>query len=376
MLPLEGVLVVAIEQAVAAPLCTSRLCEAGARVIKIERSSGDFSRGYDAVAGGDSSYFLWLNRGKESLVLDFKDRDDAKLLHKILKRADVVVQNLAPGALERSGFGSASLREKYPQLITCDISGYGSNESVASMKAYDFLIQAECGLVSISGGKSDPGRVGVSICDITTGMNAHAGILEALIQQQKSGHGSAIEISLFGTAADWMTVPLLHADYGDKILAPAGLRHPSIAPYGGYTTSDGEIVVIAIQNEREWERFCRQVLGQDDLAADTQFNNNNKRVKNRENMDKLINSVTIKLTQKELVESLKVASVAYGSVNDIVGLSKHPALTRRSAISSSGTEVNFPCRPISQKDAECSNGENNVVPAIGEHSNSIRAEFT
>ena len=214
MKPLEGILVVAIEQAVAAPVCTARLCEAGARVIKIERETGDFARGYDNVAGGDSSYFLWNNRGKESLVLDFKNQDDAALLHKILGDADVLVQNLAPGALKRSGFGSAALRERYPRLITCDISGYGDNESVSGMKAYDFLVQAESGLVSISGGVNELGRVGVSICDISAGMNAHAGVLEALLARQITGKGSGVQVSLFGTAADWMTVPLLHSDYG------------------------------------------------------------------------------------------------------------------------------------------------------------------
>jgi crotonobetainyl-CoA:carnitine CoA-transferase CaiB-like acyl-CoA transferase len=225
MAPLEGILVVTVEQAVAAPLCTARLCEAGARVIKVERAGGDFARGYDSVAGGNSSYFLWTNAGKESLVLDFKDVNDAALLHRILEQADVLVQNLAPGALERSGFGNETLRRKNPRLITCDISGYGDNEAVAGMKAYDFLVQAESGLVSISGGKNELGRIGVSICDISAGMNAHAGILEALLGRAQTGEGSSVKVSLFGTAADWMTVPLLHHDYGGKAPGRAGL-HP------------------------------------------------------------------------------------------------------------------------------------------------------
>jgi len=377
MLPLEGILVVAIEQAVAAPVCSSRLCEAGARVIKVERESGDFARGYDDVAGGDSSYFLWNNRGKESLVLNFKAEADANLLHKILKRADVLVQNLSPGALERSGFGSATLRARYPQLITCDINGYGSNHSVSNMKAYDFLVQVESGLVSISGGVNEMGRVGVSICDISAGMNAHAGILEALLSRQKTGKGSGIEVSLFGTAADWMTVPLLHNDYGHKAPGRSGLHHPSIAPYGGYTTADNEIVIVAIQNEREWKRFCNEFLKQPDVAKDPRFNSNRERVNNRAAMDEYIIDVVRCLSRAEAIQRLEFADVAFGSVNSVKDLSSHPALQRRSGISSTGKPVELPIRPIIEL------GENPVldetsrtaVPGLGQHSKSIRAEF-
>ena len=376
MYPLEDILVVSVEQAVAAPVCTARLCEAGARVIKIERETGDFARGYDSVAGGDSSYFIWTNLGKESLVLDFKDPDDADLLHRILSKTDVFVQNLAPGALERAGFGSTALRERYPRLITCDITGYGSNPAVAGMKAYDLLVQGESGLLSISGGKTELGRVGVSICDINAGMNAQAGILEALIARDKTGTGSGIEISLFGTAADWMTVPLLHHDYGGKAPDRAGLNHPSIAPYGGYATRDGHTVIIAIQNEREWARFCDRVLENPALPGDSRFSSNNDRVKNRTELDEIILAVTTGLDRDELIVKLKHGDIAFGSVNSIADLSGHPALIRRTGISSSGKAVAFPARAIVNSELPTDSARSrNTAPALGQHNEAIRQEF-
>jgi len=378
MLPLEGILVVAIEQAVAAPLCTARLREAGARVIKIERTGGDFARHYDCVAGGDSSYFLWTNQGKESLVLDFKNTENAGLLHRILQKADVFIQNLAPGALARAGFGSAELRARNPSLITCDISGYGNNPAVSDMKAYDFLVQAESGLVSISGGKKEPGRIGVSVCDIGAGMNAHAGILEALIKRGKTGKGSAVEISLFGVAADWMTVPLLHYDYGGKAPSRAGLHHPSIAPYGGYRTKDDEIVIVAIQNEREWARFCNGLLRQGELARHADFNSNNRRVRNRQLLDDIILTVTRSITRDEMVHRLQNADIAFGSVNGIADFSAHAALLRRTGVSSTGEEVRYPMRPIIMTDEVTGDRfeATGKVPSVGEHTESIRKEFS
>ena len=374
MLPLEGILVVSIEQAVAAPVCTARLREAGARVIKIERESGDFARAYDSVAGGDSSYFIWTNLGKESLVLDFKNPNDADLLHRILSKTDVFVQNLAPGALERSGFGSDYLREQYSQLITCDITGYGSNPDVQNMKAYDFLVQAESGLVSISGGKNELGRVGVSICDINAGMNAHAGLLEAIMLRQKTGHGSGIEISLFVTAADWMTVPLLHSEYAGKAPKRAGLNHPSIAPYGGYITQDGETVIVAIQNEREWKRFCDSVLKMPKMANDPRFNENGNRVLNRAEMDVIISGVTERLSRQEFINRLTDGDIAFGSVNSVADLSNHPALKRRSGYSSEGVKVSFPARPIFK--SEDDDEPELSAPSIGQHNEVIRQEFS
>ncbi len=376
MLPLNDILVVTVEQAVAAPLCTARLREAGARVIKIERPEGDFARGYDSVAGGDSSYFLWANQGKESLVLNIKDPSDAALLHRILAQTDIFVQNLAPNALRRAGFGSTELRKRHSRLITCDISGYGKNPAVSHLKAYDFLVQAESGLISISGAQSELGRVGISICDIGAGMNAHAGLLEALIARGKTGNGSGIEVSLFGVAADWMTVPLLHHDYGGKAPSRAGLHHPSIAPYGAYQTKDNEIIIVVVQNEREWPRFCRHFLGQPDIATDALFDSNHQRVKNRSALDTLILKVTQSLSRSDVIARLKRADIAYGSLNSVADFSEHPALERRTGVSSQNHPVRYPIRPISATFLEAVQPDPALrVPTLGEHSTSIRKEF-
>ncbi len=265
-LPLKGLTVLALEQAVAAPYCTSRLADAGARVIKIERPEGDFARGYDASVNGLASYFVWLNRGKESLVADIKNPADTALMHRILEGADVFVQNLAPGAAARAGFGSTELRARYPRLITVDITGYGLGHSYSDMKAYDLLVQAESGLAGITGHPAGPGRVGVSVCDVACGMNAHAAVLEALIARGITGEGASLEVSLFSGAADWMNVPLLYFEGTGRVPQRLGLAHPSISPYGAYGTADGSLVLISIQNEREWAAFCAGVLGEPDLA--------------------------------------------------------------------------------------------------------------
>ena len=290
-LPLTGLTVVAVEQAVAAPLCTARLVDAGARVIKIERADGDFARGYDDAAHGDSSYFAWANQGKESLVLDIKDPNDAALLHAILDQADVFVQNLAPGALERAGFGSDALRERNQRLITCDISGYGESAEVADKKAYDLLVQAESGLIGISGSPNELGRIGVSMVDAGTGMTAYYGVLEAIIQRGVTGKGSGVRVSLFDVAADWMTVPLAQHDFGAGGPTRVGLKHPTIAPYGAFETSDGSLTLISIQNEREWVRLCEQVLVDTAIAIDSRFNSNTNRVANRDALESRMNSI-------------------------------------------------------------------------------------
>ena len=271
--PLEGLLVVAIEQAVAAPFCTSRLADAGARVIKIERPEGDFARGYDDVAKGQSSYFVWLNRGKESLVVDLASPEGRQTLGQLLVGADVLVQNLKPGALARLGFAPEVLRERYPRLVSCSISGFGETGPLAARKAYDLLIQAESGLSSITGGPDEPARVGISIVDIATGATAHAAILEALIARGTSGEGADIRVSMFDVMADWLTVPLLHQE-GGKAPKRLGLAHPSIAPYGVFTTRDGKQMLISIQSDREWAKFCTEFLGQPALAADERFAKN------------------------------------------------------------------------------------------------------
>ena len=373
MKPLEGCLVVAIEQAVAAPLCTARLAEAGARVIKIERPEGDFARGYDVAAKGESSYFIWVNQGKESVVLDFKKSEDAALLEAMIAKADVVIQNLAPGALTRAGFGSERLRKDYPGLVTCDISGYGESEAMAGMKAYDLLVQAESGLVGISGGPGEVGRIGVSICDVGTGMTAHAAVLEALLRKARTGEGAALKISLFDVAAEWMTVPLIHNDLGAGAPARIGLRHPSIAPYGAYRTADGVDTLLSIQNEREWHRLCAQVFELPKMESDPRFDDNNKRVSNRDAMDAEIMEVVGRLSAKEFRARLLAAEIAFAGVNSVQDVSAHRALRRRSVATGDGVRVELPAPPVQWMELPLCDAPG--TPKIGAQSDAIRAEF-
>ena len=371
-LPLAGLTVLALEQAVAGPYCTSRLADAGARVIKVERAEGDFARGYDAAVNGLASYFVWLNRGKESLVADIKDPADARLLHAILARTDVFLQNLAPGAAARAGFGADDLRKRHPRLITVDISGYGTGHAYAGMKAYDLLVQAESGLAGITGHPAGPGRIGVSACDIACGMDAHAAVLEALIARGITGAGCALEVSLFSGAADWMSVPLLYFEGTGRAPQRLGLAHPSISPYGAFPTADGGLVLISIQNEREWLRFCDRVLGEPDLAEAEGFGSNNARVANRAAVDLRVGSVLARFTRDEAAARLKAAGTAYGFVNTLSDLAAHPALIR--------TQVGTPAGPASIVappvliDGKVR--DLGPVPDLGEHGASIRAEFS
>lgn len=369
--PLEGLLVVSLEQAVAAPYCSSRLADAGARVIKIERSEGDFARGYDTAVNGLSSYFVWLNRGKESLVADIKRPDDAALLHQILARADVFIQNLAPGAAARAGFGSEALRARHPRLITVDITGYGRGHAYADMKAYDLLVQAESGLAMITGHPAGPGRVGVSACDIACGMAAHANVLEALIARGVSGEGSRIEVSLFDGMADWMTVPLLFFEGTGRAPARLGLAHPSICPYGAFETADGSLVLISIQNEREWADFCAVVLGDPDLPRRPGFETNTIRVAHREMVDARVAAVFRGLTRDAAAAQLRRARTAYGFVNEVADLRTHPAL-RRVEIATPNGPVAIVAPPALVDGTPRALGP---VPAIGEHDAAIRREF-
>jgi itaconate CoA-transferase len=369
--PLAGLLVVSLEQAVAAPYCSSRLADAGARVIKLERAEGDFARGYDTAAKGLSSYFVWLNRGKHSLVADIKNPDDVALLHRILERADVFIQNLAPGAAARAGFGSDALRARYPRLITVDISGYGDSGDYATMKAYDLLVQAESGLAMITGHPAGPGRVGVSACDIACGMAAHAGVLEALIERGITGRGKGLKVSLFDGMADWMNVPLLFYEGTGRAPERIGLAHPSICPYGAFATSDGALVLIAIQNEREWAEFCARFMAEPDLPQRAGFETNVTRVANRAVVDGHIGAVFAKLTRADAAAKLRAANTAYGFVNDVAALTHHPAL-RRAAVQTPNGEVALAAPPVLFSDGVRSLGP---VPAIGEHSAAIRAEF-
>lgn len=368
--PLDGLLVVALEQAVAAPLCTSRLADGGARVIKVERPIGDFARDYDHVAGGESAYFVWINRGKESVCLDIKNKEDAGLLRRMLLKADVFIQNLAPGAAARAGFTSADLRLENPKLITVDISGYGEDGPYREMKAYDLLVQCESGLASVTGAPEQPGRVGVSVSDIACGMYAHAAVLEALIERDRTGEGKALFVSLFDATADWMTVPLLHEEGGEPPRR-VGLNHPSIAPYGAYTCSGGQQVVISIQNEREWVNFCAQVLGDEELARDPRFHSNTARCENRPALDGIIASIFGKLQREELAQRLLAAKIAFGAVNSLADLADHPQLRRATVATPSGP-VALVAPPVRSGGGDRSLGP---VPALGEHTVAIREEF-
>jgi crotonobetainyl-CoA:carnitine CoA-transferase CaiB-like acyl-CoA transferase len=369
--PLAGLLVVALEQAVAAPYCSSRLADAGARVIKIERVEGDFARGYDRFAAGESSYFAWLNRGKESLVVDIKDESDLTLLYRILDRADVFIQNLAPGAAARAGLSSAFLRARSPRLLTCDISGYGEVGEYAAMKAYDLLVQAESGLCSVTGSPEGPGRVGVSACDIACGMYAYMAVLEALIERERTGNGCAIDASLFSSVADWMTVPLLHYEADGKGPARVGLKHPSIHPYGAYPTRHGAPLLIAIQNEREFVRLCEQVLRQPAIPADPRFATNVERCKHQAELDELIVPVFVGCERAELIERLRQADIAFGNVNEVGGLATHPQLVR-TMVGTPGGSVRLVSPPARFNATYRRLG---AVPGIGEHSDAIRREF-
>ncbi len=369
---LQGLLVVALEQAVAAPYCSSRLAEAGARVIKIERSEGDFARSYDDVAHGESAYFVWTNRGKESLILNIKDQTDRVLLRRIIDRADVFIQNLAPGAAARAGFDSQELRESNPKLITVDISGYGDSGPYQQMKAYDFLVQCESGLVSINGTAAEPGRVGVSVCDIACGMYAHSAVLEALIARGVSGRGTGIKVSLFDSIADWMTVPLLHHDYGGQAPSRVGLNHPSIAPYGAYSCEAGSLLVLSIQSDREWRDFCTAVLQTPEIADDVRFSDNVRRCQNRPALDAQINRVFGYCSREQLIERLQKGNIAFGALNSVADLSRHSQLRRVQVQTPSGP-VEMVAPPVILCDSDPTLG---AVPALGEHSNQLRAEFS
>ena len=369
---LDGLLVVSLEQAVAAPYAASRLADAGARVIKVERPEGDFARGYDADARGYSSYFVWLNRGKESIALDLKNPDEIKILKQMLAKADVFIQNLMPGALERLGVSMANLRTENPTLITCDISGYGASGPFAQMKAYDFLVQAEVGLAQITGAPEEPGRVGVSICDIAAGMTAHAAILQALLAKGRTGQGRSIEVSLFHALADWMNVPYLQHQYGGRNIRRPGLHHPTIAPYGAYICGDNRMLLISIQNEREWLRLCVEVLDQPDMPQNPNFDSNVKRVQNRVELDAIINDVFAQHSIDIIVKKLQAAQIAFGRLNDMDEFTKHPQ-NRFIAVRTSAGDVQL------LSPGAIVNGvmpRLGAVPDLGQHSDAIRKEFS
>ena len=369
---LDGLLVISLEQAVAAPYAASRLADAGARVIKVERPEGDFARGYDADAKGHSSYFVWLNRGKESVALDLKQPDDLQIFKQMLSKADVFIQNLMPGALDRLGVSMTDLRQADPRLITCDISGYGASGPFAQMKAYDFLVQAEVGLAQITGAPEEPGRVGVSICDIAAGMTAHAAILQALVARAKTGEGRAIEVSLFHALADWMNVPYLQHHYGGREIRRPGLHHPTIAPYGAYRCGDDRMLLISIQNEREWLRLCSDVLDKPDLPQNPQFDSNVHRVENRVSLDAIMNGVFSQYSIDEIAEKLQAAQIAFGRLNDMDVFTQHPQ-NRFVSVRTSAGDVQLLSPGAIVNGILPRLGD---VPDLGQHSAAIRAEFS
>jgi itaconate CoA-transferase len=371
MLPLEGITVVAVEQAVAAPFCSSRLADAGAHVIKVERPEGDFARGYDAAAKGQSSYFVWLNRGKDSVVVDLVTEEGRAELEKLIAGADILIQNLKPGSMDKLGFSLDRLTKDYPALICCTITGYGDTGPYAHRKAYDLLIQAESGLASITGGPDGPSRVGLSIVDIATGATAHAAILEALIGRGRTGKGADIRISMFDVMADWLTVPLLNSEAGNPPKR-MGLAHPSIAPYGVFSSKDGKGILISIQSEREWKKLCAEVLGQPELPNDPRFANMVERVRNRQLTDKVVGDSFAKLTRDELLKRLADSDIAFAEVNTMADLTVHPHLRRIEVRTPKGI-VTYPAPAAIVVDQPRHYGP---VPAVGEKPNETNASRT
>ena len=369
-LPLEGLLVVSVEQAVAAPQCTCRLADAGARVIKVERPEGDFARRYDALVHGESAYFVWLNRGKQSVVLDLGQAADKAVLEAMLAKADVFVQNLKPGAITKLGFAVTRLRKDYPRLICCSISGYGESGPYAQRKAYDMLIQAESGLASITGGPEAPARAGVSVVDIAAGMNAYEAILEALLARAHTGAGAAIAVSMFDAMTDWMAVPLLQHEGGDTPKR-IGLAHTSISPYGAFKTRDGGDVLISIQNDREWRVLAKHVIGDKRLAADPNFATNVERMKRRAETDGRVAAAFAAVDVVPLVEKLTRYDIAFGVINDLNLLARHPHLRRVSVGTPTGP-ASMPAPAAIHDGAPRNYG---AVPALGEHTAMVRAEF-
>lgn len=382
MFDLDGITVVSLEQAVAAPYASGRLAQAGARVIKIERPEGDFARNYDSLVNGESAYFVWLNHGKQSVRMNLKDDTDKTLLHNMLKKADVFIQNLAPGAAERLGVGATALHKIYPSLIICSISGYGGTGPYKNQKAYDLLIQAESGLCAINGTSDGPARVGVSVCDIAAGMSAHQAILQGLFARERSnnksssgntsGGGRVIEVSLYQAMADWMNVPYLQYKYGHKNPGRHGLKHPTIAPYGAYPCRDGKFLLISIQNEREWQSLCSEVLHQKDLPAQAGFQSNNERVDNRAQVDATVAETFLKYTREEAITQLKSANIAYGRLSDLDDLLAHPQ-NRFLTVQGEHGNIDLLAPPANSPGQHPASAK---VPALGEHDQLIRDEFS
>jgi itaconate CoA-transferase len=376
MLPLKGITIVSLEQAVAAPFATRQLADLGARVIKVERPGvGDFARQYDTTVKGMSSHFVWTNRSKESITLNLKELEAKQILDSLLDKADVFIQNLAPGAIDRLGYSPSVLKEKYPQLIICGISGYGSFGPYRNKKAYDLLIQCEAGVVSLTGTEETPSKVGVSIADIAAGMYAYTGILTALFVRKNTGKGTVLEVSMLEALGEWMGFPSYYAYYGGSEPERTGASHATIFPYGPFAAGDGKLIFIGIQNEREWVSFCEIVLQQPELAADCRFDSNSNRILNRAILKSLINSLFQTLTAEEIVHLLDTAQIANARMNTMQEFFDHPQLKVRDRwreVDSPVGPIQALLPPVTMEDVDT---VMNPIPDLGEHSDSILKEL-
>jgi crotonobetainyl-CoA:carnitine CoA-transferase CaiB-like acyl-CoA transferase len=371
MADLSGLLVVSVEHAVAAPYASSRLADAGARVIKVERPEGDFARDYDALVRGESAYFVWLNRGKESISLDMKQDADRGVFENLIDEADIIIQNLGPGVFERLGYAPEALLRENPRRIICNISGYGQDGPRRDQKAYDLLIQAESGLAAINGTPEGPARVGVSVCDIAAGMTAYQAMLEAIIARHSTGKGRIIDVSLFHAMCDWMNVPYLQYRYGGFTPQRLGLKHPSIAPYGVFRCGDKKSLLLSIQNEREWETLCSQVFGRPDVTRSSGFSSNQERVANRESVDAFCQDQLTKMTREEAIEKLNAARIAYGRLSDLDDMVNHPQ-NRTIRVMTEAGEIEMLAPGAVVRGATRDYGK---VPAFDQHGARLREEF-
>ena len=374
--PLDGITVVSLEQAVAAPFTTRQLADLGARVVKIERpGTGDFARGYDRTVHGMASHFVWLNRSKESLTLDVKQPEAREVLERLLTRADVFIQNLAPGAADRLGLGAVALRRAYPRLISCDISGYGATGPYRDKKAYDLLVQAEAGLISITGTDAEPSKVAISVADIAAGMYAYSGILTALLMRTRTGEGVALEVSMLEALGEWMGFPTYYATYGGSAPPRTGARHAAVAPYGPFTGGDGDVVYLGLQNEREWRRFCERVLRRPELATDARFASITKRVEHRTALEAEINQLFRQLSTPEILERLDAAQIANARMRTMQQFAEHPQLAGRAR----WREVDSPVGPLDALIPPVTiagvDPVMNRIPAVGEHTDTILGEL-
>jgi len=374
--PLDGITLVALEQAVAAPFATRQLADLGARVIKIERPGvGDFARDYDQTVKGQSAYFVWLNRSKESLTLDVKHARAAEILERLIGNADVFIQNLAPGAAGRLGLDAATLLAKHPRLIVCDVSGYGDSGPYAHKKAYDLLVQSEAGVLSVTGTPETQTKVGISIVDISAGMYAYSGILTALYQREKTGKGTRVDVTMFESLAEWMSHPLNYTHFGGKPPQRSGPDHATIVPYGRFKCGDGAYVMLGIQNEREWAKFCAGVLGMPGLATDDKYNNNTKRTSRRAEVVALIETVFARMKAEEVVARLDAADIANARINTPQEVWDHPQLKARDRwreVGSPAGPLPVLLPPVTMPEFEA---RLDPIPAIGEHTDRVLADI-